>query len=65
MKQTRLYCQDCGKKTLFAKGSIGAGWGCLLTIITAGGFLLIWPLLFLLGMFFDPWKCQTCGTSRH
>lgn len=63
--QTQLFCRYCQRYTRFTKPSIGAGMGCLLTIFTAGLFLLIWPLIGLYHTILTPWRCQGCGQARR
>jgi hypothetical protein len=39
--------------------------GCLLTVLTAGTFLLLWiPYKFLIEPFRNVWRCQQCGGGR-
>ena len=61
--QTQRDCKLCGRKTLHAKNRFSSGWGCFLTIITAGLFLIPWLLLGVLEAF-QPWRCQNCGKSK-
>lgn len=63
MKQIRRYCKSCGEKTLFGKHCFGMGWGCLLTILTAGLFIPLWLLLGVMDMF-KPYRCQRCGKGH-
>lgn len=64
LKQTQRYCRLCGRRTLHGKNAIGAGWGCLLTILTGGLFLLVWPLIALWRFLAVPWRCQVCGQAK-
>lgn len=61
--QARRHCYDCDRKTLHAKDRFSDGWGCLLTVLTAGLFLPIWLLLGIIEAF-KPWRCQRCGKGR-
>ena len=60
MRQKQRHCKTCGKATLFAKDTFSDGWGCLLTILTAGLFLPVWILLAVMDRV-KPWRCQVCG----
>jgi len=63
MIQAQRHCKTCDRKTLHAKQQFSTGWGCFLTVITAGLFIPVWLLL---GFFeaFRPWRCQQCGKGR-
>lgn len=63
MLQAQRHCKTCGRKTLHAKATFSTGWGCFLTVITAGLFIPVWLLM---GLFeaFRPWRCQACGKGR-
>lgn len=58
--QKQKMCRNCGRKTLFQKDRFSFGWGCLLSILTGGLFLIVWVLLEFLDIF-RPYRCQTCG----
>jgi hypothetical protein len=62
--QTSRWCWQCGRRTLYARRSFGFGWGCLLSILTAGLFLPVWSLIKLGEALFVTWKCQQCGGSK-
>jgi hypothetical protein len=64
MIQASRKCRNCGRKTLHARRSFGFGWGCLLTILTAGFFLPVWLLIKIGEGLLVSWKCQQCGGSR-
>jgi rRNA maturation protein Nop10 len=60
--QAQRMCKVCGKKTLHAKPVMGDGFGCLLTLLTCGLFLLIWiPMKFCEAV--SRYTCQTCGSK--
>ena len=64
MLQKSLHCRNCGRKTLHAKEhSISNGWGCFLTLITGGLFIILWIFLGILDAF-RPFRCQTCGGGK-
>lgn len=61
--QTSRFCPRCARATLHQRREFGGGWGCLLTILTGGIFLLAWAFIAL----WDgaaPWICQGCGAAR-
>lgn len=62
-QQRQRKCRTCGRKTLHARETFGFGWGCLLTILTGGLFLVVWVLIDLFGMI-RPWRCQVCGGAK-
>jgi hypothetical protein len=56
------YCDQCHQNRMGSKEILGDGWGCLLTILTAGLFLLVWlPMKFFVE-YPRPYRCQICGT---
>lgn len=61
--QVQRFCGQCGKNTLHSREYFGDGWGCLLTLITAGLFLPVWLVLRFIQFFAHPYRCQTCGSS--
>lgn len=65
MIQSRRNCRSCGRKTLHARATLGTGWGCLLTVLTAGLFLPIWLLIGVWEGLAVPWRCQECGQGRR
>ena len=62
--QSRRYCRECGQKTLHVKEQMSTGMGLLLTIITAGTFLVLWIPYMMLVLPFRPFRCQACGQGR-
>jgi DNA-directed RNA polymerase subunit RPC12/RpoP len=62
--QVSRHCKQCGHKTLHVKQSMSTGIGLLLTILTAGLFLLLWIPYMMLVLPFRPYRCQTCGSGR-
>ena len=59
----RFYCDTCGRETLHAKETFGDFWGVLLTLFTAGLFLIVWVII----KIFEtrkPWSCQICGKEK-
>jgi len=62
-RQSQGFCKSCQRQTLHAKQELGFGWGCLLTILTGGLFLLIWLPLMLIDDLKRP-RCQFCGTKN-
>jgi hypothetical protein len=63
--QTSRFCNECRKKTLHHKAQLVTdGMGCLITIVSAGLFLLIWGPAILWMMVFPQWRCQICGTRN-
>lgn len=62
--QVSRHCKQCGHKTLHEKQSMSTGMGLLLTIITAGLFLLLWIPYLMFWLPFRPFRCQTCGGGR-
>lgn len=62
--QVSRHCKCCQRKTLHVKQSLSTGMGLLLTIITAGTFLLLWLPYMMLVLPFRPFRCQTCGGAR-
>ena len=59
-RQKQRYCKTCKKNTLHEQDTFSFGWGCLLTILTGGLFLIVWLGAELYCMC-KPWVCQTCG----
>jgi hypothetical protein len=43
---------------------LGMGWGCFLTIITGGFFLLFWAPLCFYQQLVGGWRCQDCGRKK-
>ncbi len=60
--QTQRFCGHCNELTLHSRHRFGDGWGCLLTILTAGLFLPIWLIAAISGAC-APYRCHRCGTS--
>jgi len=63
LMQAQRFCNTCGHKTLHAREHFSGGWGCLLTILTGGIFLIVWIIIAILEAF-KPWRCQNCGKGR-
>jgi hypothetical protein len=63
--QESCWCEGCGKQTLHARHYFSNGFGCLLTLLTAGFFIPIWLLIGLIQTFSKPLRCQVCGQARH
>ena len=63
IKQISRYCRHCRKRTLHQKEVFSGGWGCLLTILTGGLFIIIWLLADIIGIF-KPYRCQVCGKAK-
>jgi len=62
--QGSRFCPTCGRQTMHQRHvMISDGIGCLLTLITAGLFLLIWIPLAVMDSF-QPWRCQQCGAKN-
>ena len=62
--QASRHCKNCERKTLHVKQSLSTGMGLLLTIITAGTFLLLWIPYLMFWLPFRPFRCQVCGGGR-
>jgi hypothetical protein len=62
--QSRYWCATCNQYTLHERHLFGAGWGCLLTILTAGIFIPIWLLISLCETLSNPPRCQKCGKGH-
>ncbi|MGC1722937.1 MAG: hypothetical protein WA746_28505 [Isosphaeraceae bacterium] len=62
--QSRYWCATCNQYTLHERHLFGAGWGCLLTILTAGIFIPIWLLISLCETLSNPPRCQKCGEGH-
>lgn len=62
--QSSRQCKQCGQKTLHMKQSMSTGMGLLLTVITAGLFLLLWIPYLVFVLPFRPFRCQICGSGR-
>lgn len=56
------YCPNCQQNRMGSKQILGDGWGCLLTLLTGGLFLLFWLPLKFLGEYPKPYLCNICGT---
>lgn len=61
--QAQRWCATCNQLTLHHKEYFETGWGCLLTLITGGLFLIIWILVIIIEAF-HPWICQKCGAAN-
>lgn len=55
------FCSNCQQQRMGSKQVLGDGWGCLLTIITGGLFLLLWIPLKFLSEYPKPYLCNVCG----
>lgn len=62
--QVSRHCVNCGHKTLHAKHQMSIGMGIVLTLMTAGLFLLVWFPYRMFWLPFRPFRCQTCGKGR-
>lgn len=62
--QGQRYCDECDRRTLHHKQAFSGGWGCLLTILTAGLFFPVWLILMVLAET-KPWICQRCGEAHR
>lgn len=63
--QKSRYCKECQRKTLHQKYQwVNDGMGCLLTLLSAGLFLLLWFPCLILQIFFASWRCQVCGRKN-
>jgi hypothetical protein len=62
-QQTSRFCKRCNTHTLHMRHTFSAGWGLLLTLLTAGMFLILWIPMMVLESF-RPWRCQMCGKGR-
>lgn len=58
--QQQKLCKNCHRYTLHARASFNIGIGLLLTLLTAGGFLLLWIPLAIIDST-KPYRCQVCG----
>jgi len=63
LDQKQKWCSDCNRNTLHIRTRMSEGWGCLLTILTAGLFLPVWIIMSLFGTF-SGWHCQACGAKN-
>lgn len=63
--QTQRFCRLCNMRTLHVRTTLGLGWGCFLTIITAGLFLPVWIVIAVKEGILNKWRCQQCGRGRH
>ena len=63
-KRASKFCKICDKKTLHEQPEFSVGFGCLLTIITGGLFLIIW-IFFKFFSAFRGFRCLQCGTRRY
>lgn len=62
MLQKSKTCKQCGRRTLHTRHQIFTdGVGCLLTVLTAGTFLILWLPIVVIESAFQPWRCQQCG----
>lgn len=57
-------CPDCGEKRPFEKERINHVLHLLLTLVTAGLWLVVWVVLGLLSML-RPYRCRACGHARY
>ena len=63
VSQVQRHCPVCGRPTLHERHTFGFGWGCLLTVLTGGIFLIVWAIIAVVEMF-KPWRCQVCGKAK-
>jgi hypothetical protein len=64
MRHIARYCQRCRAARLHVKyPTVKVGFGLFLTLITAGIFLPVWLLLFLVDMI-RPYRCERCGSRN-
>ncbi len=64
LTQGQLFCEVCGRPTLHAREHLSDEWGCLLTLLTSGLFLVAWLVIAIFESF-KPWRCQICGTVHR
>jgi hypothetical protein len=60
MQQGASWCPVCECQRLVARPQMSLGMGCLLTILSAGLFLVPWIVLAWMEQR-QSWVCQTCG----
>ena len=67
------FCRRCHKKTFQRKNSIQMNWlmHLFLAVITAGGWVFIWGLMFIWHVFnktatsiISHWVCSVCGEKN-
>ncbi|VGO22707.1 hypothetical protein [Pontiella sulfatireligans] len=61
MKTARFYCADCDTVTKCEARTPSHILHLLLSIITAGLWVIVWVLLILKPL---AWRCASCGSSR-
>jgi len=61
--QRRYFCKTCQQERLFAKEGPSHLLHLVLTVLTAGGWLVFWLILAIANMLV-PFRCQNCGESK-
>jgi hypothetical protein len=59
MKQSSAFCRNCNAQVMVTKPGVNHLLHLILTILTAGLWLLIWIPLMLFGG--GSWRCAKCG----
>ena len=60
--QRPRFCKYCRRNTIHSREQFGTGLGCLLTLLTAGLFLPVWLLIWLVQSQ-RPLRCELCGRT--
>lgn len=58
------WCDRCQATCVFHEQDLALGWGCLLSILTGGLFLILWIPLAILSAF-RPYRCRGCGATKY
>ncbi len=73
VRQEIKYCETCGHDTVHIKSGQKMNWvlHIILTVITAGLWLIVWFFIFIYHMIMDVgkdmasrWTCSKCGTKK-
>lgn len=63
IEKRQKFCSYCERKVLAERDKgIGDGFGCLLTILTGGLFLILWIPLIIINSF-GAYRCPVCGSN--
>jgi hypothetical protein len=63
MKTIRRHCGTCGQPRPFTKDGVNHILHVILSLLTVGGWLLVWILLIIVNAL-QPYRCTQCGQAK-
>ena len=63
VRVVRRFCPDCGQQRPFEKQSLNHVLHLILSVITVGGWIIVWLILAVLNAF-KPMRCRECGKGK-